>query len=108
MNNTRNIRITHGCFLYHIALIIALGGFFTACAVVDSDESVVRDSAAPRLIDYGTGEAQFRLIADQPFDVMDAALALQQVFRDVARTSVPTVVKIDTTQTRQRFGTSFE
>ncbi len=91
--------------LRHAALLVALSGLIAACAAGDGGEAA---GAAPTPLAHGAGDASFRLVADQPFDAMDAALALQQVFRDVASASVPTVVQIDTTQTRQRFGSSFE
>ncbi len=108
MNRTMNIHGTLTRFLRQAALLAALSGLFAACSVVDGGRSAARDAASPTPVARGTGDASFRLVSDEPFDVMDAALALQQVFRDVARSSVPIVVQIDTTQTRQRFGSSFE
>ena len=108
MNRTMNIHGTLTRFLREAALLAALSGLFAACSVVDGGRSAARDASSPLPVARGAGDDSFRLVSDQPFDVMDAALALQQVFRDVASASVPTVVQIDTTQTRQRFGTSFE
>ena len=92
--------------LRQATLLAALSGLIAACAVGDGGEAA--GSAAPTPLAHGSGDASFRLVADQPADAMAAALALQQVFRDVAGASVPTVVQIDTTQTRQRFGSAFE
>ena len=103
---TKNIQATLTRSRRQAALLAALSGLIAACAV--GDGGAVAGDAAPLPLAHGSGDASFRLVADQPFDTMDAALALQQVFRDVAGASVPTVVQIDTTQTRQRFGSSFE
>ena len=102
-----NIDGTLARFLRRFVTAAVLSGLIAACSAVEGGRSA-RDAAAPAPLAHGTGDASFRLVSDQPFDVREAALALQQVFRDVARASVPTVVQIDTTQTRQRFGTSFE
>ena len=108
MDADRSIR--HTSFrrsLRRVAPLAVLSVVIAACSVVDGGQSGGRGAASAPLA-RGTGDGSIRLIADQPPDVMNAALALQQVFRDVARTSVPTVVQIDTTQTRNRFGRSFE
>ena len=93
--------------LRRVAPLAALSVVIAACSVADGGQSGGRGAASTPLA-RGTGDGSIRLIADQPPDVMNAALALQQVFRDVARNSVPTVVQIDTTQTRNRFGRSSE
>ena len=103
---TMNIHGNRARMLRQAALLAALSGLIAACAVGDGGEAA--GNAAPTPPAHGSGDASFRLVADQPFDTMAAALALQQVFRDVAGASVPTVVQIDTTQTRQRFGSAFE
>ena len=93
--------------LRQVTLLAVLIGLLAACSAVEGGRSA-HDAAAPTPLARGTGDASFRLVSDQPFDAMSAALALQQVFRDVARATVPTVVQIDTTLNRQRFGTTFE
>ena len=103
---TMNIHGDRTRLLRQAALLAALSGLIAACAVGDGGESA--GDAAPRPLAHTAGDAAIRLVADQPFDAMAAALALQQVFRDVAGASVPTVVQIDTTQTRPRFGSTFE
>ncbi len=94
--------------LRRVAPLAALSVVIAACSGADGGRSAARDDASPTPLAFGSGDGSMRLVADQPPDVMNAALALQQVFRDVARTSVPTVVQIDTTQTRNRFGRSSE
>lgn len=83
------------------AVFAVMTGLIVACSGEGSSGQVTARDA-----DAGT----IMLIADQPPEVMNAALALQQVFRDVARSSVPTVVQIDTTRmvTSRRSGRSFE
>ena len=100
MDADRSIRRS----LRRVAPLAVLSVVIAACSVVDDGRSAARDAASPTPLAFGSGDGSVRLVADQPPDVMNAALALQQVFRDVARTSVPTVVQIDTTQTRNRFG----
>ena len=107
----RHTSLRHTSFrrsLRRVAPLAALSVVIAACSGADGGRSAARDDASPTPLAFGSGDGSMRLVADQPPDVMNAALALQQVFRDVARASVPTVVQIDTTQTRQRFGTSFE
>ena len=107
----RHTSLRHTSFrrsLRRVAPLAALSVVIAACSGADGGRSAARDAASPTPLASGSGDGSIRLVADQPPDVMNAALALQQVFRDVARASVPTVVQIDTMQTRQRFGTSFE
>lgn len=84
-----------------VAVIVAQGGFILACSSRSSGDQITLHEArtATRI-----------LVDDQRPEIMNAALALQQIFRDVARVSVPTVVRIDTATTvpSRRFGRSFE
>ena len=95
---TRNQSL-RGHFRNRAAVVAALTGLIVACSGTGSGGRVTsRDAAQPTLA-HDAGAEAITLVADQPPEVMNAALALQQVFRDVARTSVPTVVQIDTAHT---------
>ena len=72
-----------------------LGALFAACSAADDGQPAARDAAAPARVADAADSSLTRTVSTAP-EPIDAALALQQVFRDVAGASVPTVVQIDT------------
>ncbi len=91
-------------------VIVALTGLNFACSAgPSSDQAISRESAGFAQPSKVHAEPKAMVSLQGP-EAMNAALSLQQVFRDVARESIRSVVQIDTTTTvtSRRYGRSFD
>lgn len=89
------------------APVAMLSALLAACSVADDGQPAAREIAPPARAADAAESSLTRTVSTAP-EPMAAALALQQVFRDVAGASVPTVVQIDTRIARSFRGLQIE
>ncbi len=117
MKNGIDAHRPYGRSLRRAAPLAILSALLAACTVVDGGQPAGRGTAAqetgvqetgaqeigsPARVSDTTDALLTRTVSTESAtksEMMNAALALQQVFRDVAGASVPTVVQIDTNRT---------
>ena len=108
MRNGIDAHRSIGRSVRRVAPVAILSALFAACSVVDGGQPAARDVAPPARVADAADSSLTRTVSSGP-ETIDAALALQQVFRDVAAASVPTVVQIDTNRIARSFrGFEFE